>query len=664
MEDLVKKINDNHKFLSLLSEQFPTISAVSAEIINLRAILDLPKGTEHFLSDLHGEADAFLHILNNCSGVIREKVDLVFGHTIGAPDRAALATLIYYPRRKLANIKKTVPAEHLDDWYRITLHRLIEIVRIVSMKYTRSKVRKALPSDFAYIIDELLHTNYDAVNKELYYDKIISTIIEVGRADAFIEAISEVIKRLAVDHLHIVGDIYDRGPRADIIMDSLRAHHRVDVQWGNHDILWMGAAAGSPACIANVLNISLQYNNLDVIESGYAINLRPLTTFAQETYAQDDCAPFFPRLLDEAGGYDPKHLALVAKIHKAIVVIQFKLEGQLIRRNPDFEMESRLLLDKIDYEHQTITIDGKKYPVRDCNFPTVDPKDPYRLTDEEAELVSRLVYNFTHSGKLQWHIRFLYAQGGLYKCYNDNLLFHGCIPLEEDGSFTTIRLEGKELSGKSLMDYADKMARQAYFAPEGSPAREHGLDFMWYLWCGKHSPLFGRSRMTTFERYLIEDKSTWTEGKDPYYELNNDPAIAARIIQEFGLDPERAHIINGHVPVKYKDGESPVKAGGKVIVIDGGFCRAYQPTTGLAGYTLIYNSYGLRIVSHAPFASTRQAIEKDEDILSTSTFFETMAERKKVADTDEGRRIAGEIDDLRLLLEAYRLGYIKEREKK
>ena len=588
----------NLDYLKLLAERYPNVESSVRAIVDMSSILRLPKGTEYFFSDLHGENGAFIQLLRSASGVIRDKIDTVYSFTLSEKERDELAALIAHPHTFLSTKRKGCAEADYEDWSALVIHRLVQVLREVASKYNRQRVAEVINPKFANIIDDLITQDPMVSNKVGYYKELIDASIRCGIGDALIVSICRMLQQIAVDQLHILGDIFDRGPRADLIMEELMSHRSVDVQWGNHDIEWIGAVAGNRVCMFSVLRIGLSYNNFDCLEDGYGINLRPLSSFAAKVYANDECKYFKPHMLD-LNQYDPVDTALAAKMHKAAAIIMFKLEGQLIRRRPDYGMEGRLLLDKMDLERGVVTIEGKEYALRDTNFPTVDPKDPYRLTDEEAELVSRLVYNFTHSGKLQWHIRFLYAQGGLYKCYNDNLLFHGCIPLEEDGSFTTIRLEGKELSGKSLMDYADKMARQAYFAPEGSPAREHGLDFMWYLWCGKHSPLFGRSRMTTFERYLIEDKSTWTEGKDPYYELNNDPAIAARIIQEFGLDPERAHIINGHVPVKYKDGESPVKAGGKVIVIDGGFCRAYQPTTGLAGYTLIYNSYGLRIVSHA-----------------------------------------------------------------
>lgn len=647
----------NRKYVELLAREYPTIQKVAASIINLQANMDLPKGTEHFMSDLHGEHEAFEHILNNASGVIKEKVDLVYANTLSNTERSELATLIYYPEKKLELIKKD--KRDLKDWYRITLHRLIEICRVVASKYPRSKVRRALPEDFDYIIDELLHTN-DVENKELYYERIIATIIDIDRADAFIRALAELIKRLAVDRLHIVGDIFDRGARPDIILDSLMEHHCVDIQWGNHDILWMGAAAGSLACIANVLNVSLQYSNLDVIEVGYGINLRSLILFAQEAYAKDDCQCFAARNIAPQRHFEKKDMTLIAKIHKAVAVMLFKLEGQLIHRHPEYEMEDRLLLDKIDYEKGTVLVEQTTYPIRDCHFPTVDPKDPYALTKEEERCLDALKMSFMQSEKLQRHVRFLYSKGGLYRCYNSNLLFHGCIPMNEDGSFASIRFDSQALCGKPLMDYAEAMARRAYFGEEGSQEQRQGQDFMWYLWCGKLSPLFGRNKMSTFEKYLIEDPSVRQEPKNAYYSFTDDEEACSRILREFELDTATSHIINGHVPVKTKDGESPVKASGKLIVIDGGFCKAYQPTTGIAGYTLIYNSHGMRLISHAPFDTVQTAIEENKDIISTSNIFETVNIRRKVADTDEGAVMKERVEDLKMLLNAYRLGIVKE----
>lgn len=650
------------RYLQMLSHQYPSIQAAATEIINMQAYLNLPKGTEHFMSDLHGEYEAFLHILNNASGAIKEKVDILFSNTLSSRERAVLATLIYYTEAKLKEIKEQTPPHEMEEWYKITINRLMEICRLVASKYTRSKVRAALPKGYEHIIDELLHTNYDALNKEQYYENIIATIIDIDRADEVIIAICNTIKRLIVDRLHIVGDIFDRGMRPDIIMDSLMEHHRVDIQWGNHDILWMGAAAGSRTCIANVLNNCITYNNLEVIETGYGISLRPLALFASEVYRNAELRCFMPRVPKE-GHYNPKDLEQVARMHKAILVILFKLEGQTILRNPSFRMENRLLLDKINYEAGTIRIGDTDYPLLDCDFPTVDRDHPYELSPEEAEVMSQLRFSFQHSEKLQRHVKFLYSKGGMYLCCNQNLLFHGCIPMNEDGSFTEFEADGKILSGKSFIDYTESLARQGYYARPDSPERQLGKDFLWFLWCGSSSPLFGREKMATFERLLIGDKSLSEEGKNPYYHHNNEEETCIRILHEFGLDGEYSHIINGHVPVRSKDGENPIKANGRLIVIDGGFCKVYQPKTGIAGYTLIYNSHGIRITSHEPFAGVTDAIRYNKDILSTSVIFETRESRIKIADTDDGARIREDIEDLKLLLEAYRSGQIKENHK-
>ena len=647
------------RYLKLLAQQYPTVQAASSEIINLQAILNLPKGTEHFISDLHGEYEAFLHILNSCSGVIKEKVDDLYAATISKADRDELCTLIYYPEDKLEQLHETY--EDMDEWYRITLHRLIEICRWVSSKYTRSKVRKALPRDYAYIIDELLHTHYEETDKRDYYENIISTIIDLGQADRFIEAVSAVIKRMAVDHMHIVGDIFDRGPRADVIMDSLLDYHSVDIQWGNHDILWMGAASGSRTLVATVLANSIHYNNLEVIETGYGISLRPLSVFANEVYRDCDVHRFAVKLTGpDADQYSEKDKLLSARMHKAITIILFKLEGQKILRNPAFRMADRLLLDKVDYEHKTVTVDGKVYPMLDTDFPTVDPADPYTLTPEEEILIHQLTLSFLHSEKLQRHVRFLYSKGSLYKIFNGNLLFHGCIPMAEDGSLLTFQADGKTLSGKAFLDYADLTARRAYYSAPGSAEREAGMDFLWFLWAGRNSPIFGRDRMATFERRFIADESTWAEPKNVYYQLYNDPAVCEALLKEFGLEGPHCHIINGHVPVKSKKGESPRKGGGRLLVIDGGFCKAYQETTGIAGYTLIYNSACYRLVSHQPFVGREEAIRSSQDIASTSVVFERLETRLKIAGTDVGRQLQEQIDDLMSLLDAYRSGAIAE----
>ncbi len=649
-------------YLKMLAKQFPNVQAASTEIINLQAILNLPKGTEHFISDVHGEHEAFQHILASASGVVREKVDDLFGTAMTRGERDQLATLIYYPEAKLEEIERTT--DDMREWYRITFHRLIEVCCLVSSKYTRSKVRKAMPPEYAYIIDELIHTHYEDTDKRDYYENIISTIIDIGRAPNFLIQLCELIKRLAVDHLHLVGDIYDRGPGADIIMDSLLNYHSVDVQWGNHDILWMGAASGSRTLVATVLLNSLRYNNLDIIETGYGISLRPLSVFADAVYKGCDISRFKIKFTgDDEKDYTETDKRLVAQMHKAITIILFKLEGQKILRNPSFGMEDRLLLDKIDYENKCITIDGKTYPMLDTDFPTVDPNDPYTLTPEEETLIATLTRSFRHSEKLQRHIRFLYSKGSLYRVYNDNLLLHGCVPMDEEGNLLHFSIGCDDLSGKEFLDYADATARRAYYNKPGSPERQFGMDFLWWLWCGRNSPIFGRDRMTTFERRFIADEDTWTEPKNAYYQLYKDPDICEMLLREFGLDGEHCHIINGHVPVKSKKGESPIKGGGKLLVIDGGFCKAYQGTTGIAGYTLIYNSNCLRLVAHEPFAGRANAIEENRDITSTSHVFERMDRRQKIAETDVGRALQEQIDDLLALLAAFRSGAIVEQHK-
>ena len=647
------------RYLKLLAQKYPTVQAASTEIINLQAILNLPKGTEHFISDIHGEYEAFLHILNSCSGVIKEKIDEVFASSISKAERDQLATLIYYPQEKLELVVQQ--EVDLDEWYRITLHRLIEVCRLVSSKYTRSKVRKALPKDYAYIIDELLHTRYDEADKKEYFENIISTILSIGRAPSFITALCQVIKRLAVDHMHIVGDLFDRGPRADIILDSLMDYHSVDIQWGNHDILWMGAASGSRTLVATVLSNSIHYNNLEVIETGYGISLRPLSIFANEVYQNCDTHRFAVKLTGE----DKEHISqkdqlLSARMHKAITVILFKLEGQKILRHPEYGMEDRLLLDKIDYANRCITIGGVTYPLEDCDFPTVDPADPYTLTEEENQVIDQLTASFRRSEKLQKHVRFLYSKGSMYLCYNGNLLFHGCIPMTADGKLMSFTIGGHERSGRDFLNYAEKAARKAYYDAPGSTERQLGMDFLWWLWAGRNSPIFGRDRMTTFERRLIKDESAWTEPKNSYYALYQDPAVCDMLLKEFGLEGPHCHIINGHIPVKAKKGESPIKGGGKLVVIDGGFCKAYQPTSGIAGYTLIFNSWCFRIVSHQPFAGRQDAIENNHDIANSSDVFERLGSRMRISQTDIGRTLQAQSDDLCLLLEAYRSGAVTE----
>ncbi|MBE5812790.1 MAG: fructose-1,6-bisphosphatase [Clostridiales bacterium] len=641
------------RFLQQLAKEYPTIQSVCTEIINLQAIMNLPKGTEHFISDIHGEYVAFNHLLNTASGVIREKIEKIYGNTLDIESRNELAILIYYPEKKLKLSRET--AKNLADYYRISLIRLIEISKLVASKYTRSKVRKAMPNEFKYVIDELIHNNYNMENKEKYYATIIKTIIDIGKAEDFIIELTKFIKRLAIDQLHIVGDIFDRGPAADRIMELLINHHNVDVQWGNHDILWMGAAAGSMACIATVLNISMQYNNLNVIENSYGINLRPLAIFAQECYGSSEY--FAPKLMEEEI-LKEKDVALISKIHKAIVMIQFKLEGQIIMRNKEFAMEDRLLLNKINYKEGTITLNGQKYELRDKEFPTIDINDPYKLREDEIEVMEQLVMSFKQSEKLQKHIQFLYQKGGLYKLCNRNLIFHGCIPTNKEGEFSKVTIGDETFSGKALLDKSETLVRKAYFARNDSTNKQKGMDFIWYLWCGKKSPLFGRDKMTTFERYFISDKTTWEERKDSYYKHIENEEYCNKILREFGLDEKQGHIINGHVPVKTKAGENPVKANGKLMIIDGGLCKAYRATTGIAGYTLIYNSKRMRIISHGAINDIKAFIENASDYLPQETII-TETNQIKVGDTDKGVELKQQVDDLKELLNAYYNGTMK-----
>ncbi|NLJ58415.1 MAG: fructose-1,6-bisphosphatase [Tissierellia bacterium] len=652
-------LEEDLRYLKLLSKQYPTIASACTEIINLQAILNLPKGTEHFMSDIHGEYESFNHVLRNGSGNIKRKINEVYGDILSEREIKTLATLIYYPEQKLEIIHKS--EENMEEWYRITVYRLVVISRKAAFKYTRMKVRKALPPEFAYIIEELMHKGPEE-DKEEYYSEIINTIIRIGRADEFIIAMAKLIQRLVIDRLHIVGDIYDRGPGADKVMETLLNYHTVDIQWGNHDILWMGAAAGSQACIATVIRICARYANLDTLEDGYGINILPLATFALDYYGNDECLEFTPRVESDIV-YSDKDLELIAKMHKAISIIQFKLEGEVIKRRPHFKMEDRLLLDKINYEEGTINLGGKIYKLNDNNFPTIDPANPYQLSAEEKELVEKLKSSFLNSEKLQEHIRFLLAKGSMYLKFNSNLLYHGCIPVNEDGSFKEVRIgsSGKSYRGKAFFDRLETLVREGYFHKDNPEAKQYGMDITWYLWTGPDSPLFGKDKMTTFERYFIDDKETHIENKNYYFKLEDSEEMCRRILKEFNLDPECSHIINGHVPVKSKSGESPIKANGKLIVIDGGFSRAYQRTTGIAGYTLIYNSYGLLLVSHDPFESTQKAIEEEKDIHSTTMVLEKELVRKRVKDTDEGELMKTQIKDLEMLLKAYRLGYIKER---
>ena len=643
------------RYLERLSQLYPTIAKASTEIINLQAILNLPKGTEHFLTDIHGEYEAFSHVLKNGSGAVRRKIDEVFGNTMSSKDKKTLATLIYYPREKMELIKKK--EENMEDWYKITLYRLIEICKRTSSKYSRSKVRKALPPEFAYVIEELITEKADVLDKESYYNSIVDTIIRIKRSEEFIVALSELIQRLTVDHLHIVGDIYDRGPGPHIIMDKLMGYHSMDIQWGNHDVLWMGAAAGQQGCVANVVRICARYANLEILEDGYGINLLPLATFALNTYRDDPCSCF--ELKDDPD-YDPSETMLNMKMHKAISIIQFKIEGQIIKKNPGFKLEHRNLLHLIDYENGLIELDGKTYELLDKNFPTIDPKRPYALTEAEEEVLDRLTQAFVNCEKLQSHMHFLLSKGGLYKVYNNNLLYHGCIPLNEDGSFKSVKIYGRSYKGKALYEVLESYVRKGFYAID-EKERKRGKDMMWYIWLSENSPLFGKDKMATFERYFLAEKETHKEKKNPYYDFLENDKVIDRILKEFGLEHSFSHIINGHMPVESKNGENPMKCGGKVFVIDGGFSRAYQKQTGIAGYTLIYNSYGMILSAHEPFESKESAIENETDIHSDTIVTEIVSKRQSVLDTDVGKELVEQIHDLEFLLEAYRSGRIAER---
>ncbi len=648
-----KKIEENIKYLTLLAKEYPNVQRASSEIISLEAQMKLPKGTEMYMSDIHGEDQAFTHILNNASGVIREKIDVALGDSTTANQRAVYASLIYYPAQKLAEIKQK--EKRMDAWYRLTLYRLIDVCRHVASKNTRQRVRSSIPKGYEFIIDELLHAHFEDHNKEAYYNQFISAIIETGTADQFIEAISVVIKRLAVHKLHIVGDIFDRGSRPDVILDKLMKHHSVDIQWGNHDVLWLCGATGSLLGVASVIRICAAYNNLEALEDGYGINLRPLATFAQHTYG--DCSVFKPR---KAIGYNKDDEVIVAKMHKAISVIMYKLECEVIDRNPNFDMDDRKMLLKINYDNGTIRIEGKDYKLKDSDFPTIDPDNPAKLSEDEIELIKKLSQAFTQSEKLQEHAKFLYSHGSAYKIENGILMYHGVIPLNEDGSFKSVHLGDKSYSGKALMDYIDSMCRIAYFGQDGSEERQLGQDILWYLWCGKNSPMFGRSKMTTFENVLLEEKSLKVEGKDYYYKYQEDSEVADAILAEFGLEGPKCRIINGHVPVKVIDGEQPIKAGGKIIDIDGGFSRAYHSKTGIAGYTMVYSSRGLSLRAHQPFTSLQDVVYNNKDIESKVNVFDTMKNRMLVADTDMGKEIKSMIEDLKMLIEAYNKGIIRQ----
>lgn len=643
-------------YLQLLSQQYPSIRAASTEIINLSAILELPKGTEHFISDIHGEYEAFLHVLRNGSGSIKRKVEDTFKDTLQADEKSTLATLIYYPEKKLPLILKV--NGNSEEWFKVTLFRLIKLCRVVSSKYTRSRVRKALPDDFAYIIEELLHEQESIIDRQEYYSSIIDTIIGTNRAEAFIIALANLIQRLSIAHLHVIGDVYDRGPGSHIIMDKLIDYHSADIQWGNHDIVWMGAAAGSEACIANVIRVSLRYANMETLENGYAISMLPLVSFAMDTYADDSCDLFKPKT--DENQFTEHEQMLMARMHKAITIIQLKLEGQIIKRRPHYQMSDRLLLDKINFGKGTVHIDGKDYPLIDSDFPTIDPENPYELSEQEKSMMQKIHLSFANSERLHNHVRFLFSKGSMYLTYNGNLLYHGCIPMNPDGSLRHFNFDGKDHGPREFMDRLERLARQGYFTSDDPQKKQYGEDTLWYLWSGAQSPLFGKEKMATFERYLIKETETHTEKMNPYYDYRTDRIVIEEILTEFGLDPKTGHVVNGHVPVKVSRGENPLKAGGKLIVIDGGFSKAYQSKTGIAGYTLIYNSYGLLLASHEPFESIQKAIREEQDIRSETRIVEKKLNRNRVLDTDDGKKIQKKIRDLKSLLEAYRTGLIKE----
>ena len=648
------------KYLQLLAQSFPNISEASMEIINLQAILNLPKGTEHFVADIHGEYEAFLHILKNASGNIQRKVNELFGNLMRESDKRELCTLIYYPDQKLELIKAS--EENLDDWYHITIHNLVAVCRLVSSKYTHSKVRKALPSDFSYIIQELLHERTDDANKADYVNVIIDTIISTGRADDFIIAISNVIQRLSIDQLHILGDIFDRGPGAHIILDTLSRYHSWDIQWGNHDVLWMGAVAGNRACQCNVIRLSLRYANMTTLEEGYGINLMPLATFAMDTYGNDPCEEFIPKISSaDSARVDEKSKRLAALMHKAITVLQFKEEAAIIKRHAKWKMADRLMLNFIDYEKGTITLNGKEYPLKSNSFPTIDPEHPNRLTPEEKQLMDKINHSFQVSEKLHKHIRLLLQHGCMYAVINNNLLFHASIPLDEDGKLKEVEIvPGTKCSGKDLMYNIGMLIRSAFQSDSTPEERNYAIDYFLYLWCGPDSPLFDKSKMATFERYFIEDKETHVEEKGNYFKLRDNEQIVDNIMDAFDVVGENRHIINGHVPVHVCNGENPIKANGKLMVIDGGFSQPYHKETGIAGYTLVYHSRGFVLVQHEPFTSTIDAIQKCTDIKSTTQIVEMSAHRMRVADTDIGRELKNQINDLQRLLYAYRHGFIKE----
>ena len=657
------EIEKDMRYLQLLSQSFPTVAEASTEIINLQAILNLPKGTEHFLADIHGEYEAFLHVLKNASGNIKRKVNELFGNTLRESEKRELCSLIYYPAQKLELVKQN--ETDIDDWYHITLHQLVAVCRDVSSKYTRSKVRKSLPNDFSYIIQELLHEHTEDHDKTAYVNVIVDTIISTGRADDFIIAIATVIQRLAIDSLHILGDIYDRGPGAHIILDTMKRYHSWDMQWGNHDVLWMGAAAGNDACLCNVIRLSLRYANLATLEDGYGINLVPLATFAMDTYKDDPCEEFLPKLSGGATALDEKSLRLTAQMHKAIAVIQFKIESQTIAKHPEWKMDDRRLFDHIDYAKGTIQLDGKSYQMTSCHFPTINLENPSALSDEEVELIKKLHHSFAVCEKLHKHIRVMLQHGCMYGIYNNNLLFHASCPLNEDGSLREVEIfPGKKYSGRELMHHTGMQIRTAFQTDSDPEEREYAIDYFLYLWCGPDSPLFDKSKMATFERYFIDDKETHKEEKGYYFKLRDNEEVIDYILDAFGVTGENRHIINGHVPVRTIKGENPIKANGKLMVIDGGFSKAYHNETGIAGYTLVYHSRGFQLVQHEPFTSAEDAIQRGTDIKSTTQIVEMSNRRMLVADTDIGIELRKQIADLGELLFAYRHGFIKEREKK
>ena len=643
-------MNTEIKYLELLSKTFKNIAETSTEIINLQAIMNLPKGTEHFMTDIHGEYEAFNHVLRNGSGTIRNKIEEAYGNKLTENEKKELASIIYYPKEKV-ELMQNKDNFNIDRWMITIIYRLIEVCKVVCSKYTRSKVRKAMTKDFEYILQELLYEKKELANKKEYFDSIVDTIISIDRGKEFIIAICNLIQRLNIDHLHIVGDIYDRGPFPHLIMDTLAEYSNLDIQWGNHDILWIGAALGNKACIANVIRICCRYNNNDILEEAYGINLLPFATFAMKYYGDDPCKRFRAK-----EGVDSD---LIAQMHKAMSIIQFKVEGLYSERNPELEMSSRESLKHINYEKGTINLNGVEYPLNDTNFPTVNPENPLELLEEEAELLDKLQASFLGSEKLQKHMQLLFAKGGMYLKYNSNLLFHACIPMEPNGEFSELFVEDGYYKGKALMDKIDNIVRQAYYDRKNVEVNKKHRDFIWYLWAGRLSPLFGKDVMKTFERYFIDDKTTHKEIKNPYHKLINDEKVCDKIFEEFGLNPRTSHIINGHIPVKVKEGESPVKANGKLLIIDGGFSRAYQSTTGIAGYTLTYNSYGMKLASHLKFISKEAAIKDGTDMISSHIIVETKSKRMKVKDTEIGKSIQTQINDLKKLLKAYRIGLIK-----